>query len=143
MNRFIESRDRGKSRPGAVGRERVAGWPATPPRHSYAFQPIVDIATGSVFSYEALLRGPDNEPAGAILGSMSDAEIHALDETGRQRALELASALGVPEESLGFKAHSLGAITGWSYADGADATYEVTVGVLEVGCALGAHADQA
>ena len=95
MNRLIEDRDRGKPRPGAVGRERIAGWRASSPRHSYAFQPIVDIATGSVFSYEALLRGPDNEPAGAILGCMSDAEIHALDETGRQRALELACALGM------------------------------------------------
>ena len=33
---------------------------------SYAFQPIVDIGRGSIFSYEALVRGVRNEPAGEI-----------------------------------------------------------------------------
>ena len=46
---------------------------------------------------------------------------------------ELALCLGMPERELGFVDRSLGEVTGWSYADGADATYEVTVGVLEVG----------
>ena len=38
----------------------------------------------------------------------------------------------VSEEELAFEQRSLGAVTGWSYADSADATYDVTVGVLEV-----------
>lgn len=47
---------------------------------------------------------------------------------------ELAAALGVSEGEIAFEERPLGAITGWSYGDGGDATYEVTVGVLEVGC---------
>jgi blue light- and temperature-responsive anti-repressor len=33
------------------------------PRFSFAFQPIVDATTHEVFSYEALIRGPGDEPA--------------------------------------------------------------------------------
>ncbi len=95
MKRASQDRARPGRGAGRVSHARLAGWHGASPRHSYAFQPIVDVASGSVFSYEALLRGPNNEPAGVILGTMSDAEIHALDETGRQRALELASALGM------------------------------------------------
>ncbi|MCB1748934.1 MAG: EAL domain-containing protein [Gammaproteobacteria bacterium] len=62
--------------------------------HSYAFQPIVDVATRTVFSYEALLRGCNGEAAGAILGHLDEAQIHALDELGRERAVELSVALG-------------------------------------------------
>ena len=39
---------------------------------SMAFQPIVDIRTGRVFAYEALVRGPPGESAGWILGQVTD-----------------------------------------------------------------------
>ncbi len=35
-----------------------------------AFQPIVDITTGSVFAYEALVRGTDGQSAGEVLSSV-------------------------------------------------------------------------
>ncbi|MEQ8235015.1 MAG: EAL domain-containing protein, partial [Gammaproteobacteria bacterium] len=77
-------------------------------RHSYAFQPIVDVTTREVFSYEALLRGADGASAGAILGRMSEAEIHDLDESGRQRAVELACRLGMGTRlNLNFMPRSL------------------------------------
>ncbi|MGE0487125.1 MAG: EAL domain-containing protein [Gammaproteobacteria bacterium] len=75
-------------------RRRRAGFEEFP--HSYAFQPIVDIDACTVFSYEALLRGIHGESAGAILGRLDEAQIHALDEHGRQRAVELSVALGNP-----------------------------------------------
>jgi|TARA_Y100000589_G_scaffold192520_1_gene182277 EAL domain-containing protein (putative c-di-GMP-specific phosphodiesterase class I) len=34
---------------------------------SFAFQPIVDVSTASVYAYEALVRGPAGEPASTIL----------------------------------------------------------------------------
>lgn len=43
---------------------------------------------------------------------------------------ELSVCLGT--EVPPFERRALGAVTGWSYADGADATYEVTVNVLEL-----------
>lgn len=33
-----------------------------------AFQPIVDVSQREIFAYEALVRGPEGEPAGAVLG---------------------------------------------------------------------------
>ena len=44
---------------------------------------------------------------------------------------ELARCLGM-EEAPTFERRALGAVTGWSYGDGGDATYDVTVGVLEL-----------
>jgi len=35
-----------------------------------AFQPIVDIETGSVFAYEALVRGADGRSAGEVLSDV-------------------------------------------------------------------------
>jgi predicted signal transduction protein with EAL and GGDEF domain len=35
-----------------------------------AFQPIVDIETGAVFSYEALVRGANGQSAGEVLASV-------------------------------------------------------------------------
>ncbi|MDP1869862.1 MAG: EAL domain-containing protein, partial [Bradyrhizobium sp.] len=37
-----------------------------------AFQPIVDVAAGRVWGYEALVRGPAGESAASILGQVSD-----------------------------------------------------------------------
>jgi EAL domain-containing protein (putative c-di-GMP-specific phosphodiesterase class I) len=38
-----------------------------------AFQPIVDLETGKVFAYEALVRGERGESAGSILGRVTKA----------------------------------------------------------------------
>lgn len=47
---------------------------------------------------------------------------------------ELARCLGTEgtEAAPTFERRALGAVTGWSYGDGGDATYDVTVGVLEL-----------
>lgn len=45
---------------------------------------------------------------------------------------ELAHCLGL-DEAPEFERRSLGAVTGWSYNDGKDATYEVSVNVLQLG----------
>lgn len=60
-----------------------------------AFQPIVDIATRSVWAHEALVRGTEGQPAGWVLAQVTDANRYAFDQACRIRAIELAQGLGI------------------------------------------------
>ena len=62
---------------------------------TYAFQPIVDVKERNVFSYEALLRGKNNEPASFILSQISEKELLVFDQHSRNVAIKLASELGI------------------------------------------------
>jgi EAL domain-containing protein (putative c-di-GMP-specific phosphodiesterase class I) len=62
-----------------------------------AFQPIVNPLTREVFAWEALLRGPNGEGAGQVLGQVNDANRHAFDQACRVRAIETAARLGLGE----------------------------------------------
>lgn len=65
-----------------------------------AFQPIVDIKTGAVFAHEALVRGPNGEGAGSVLGQVKDDNRYAFDQQCRVKAIELASRLYEPTEDV-------------------------------------------
>jgi len=72
--------------------------PAPPPlpgRFTFAFQPIVDAASGAVVSYEALIRGANREPAAHVLQRVPPEERHGFDEGARCAAVELAARLGL------------------------------------------------
>lgn len=58
-----------------------------------AFQPIVDIDTGIVFAYEALVRGMDGRSAGDVLSGVGPDMIYKFDQACRVKAIELAGAL--------------------------------------------------
>lgn len=60
---------------------------------SMAFQPIVDVTSRRVFAYEALVRGPNAEPAGTVLGKVDEANRYRFDQDCRVKAIELAAAL--------------------------------------------------
>lgn len=62
---------------------------------SIAFQPIVNVKTKSVFGYEALVRGVNNEPASFILEQLNDDNRYAFDQAIRVKAIEKAVELGV------------------------------------------------
>ena len=62
---------------------------------SFAYQPIADIQSGCVFAYEALVRGPNGEGAGTILGRIEPGQLHSFDHYARLEALALASRLGL------------------------------------------------
>lgn len=62
---------------------------------TFAFQPIVNIETGTIHSYEALVRGVDGEGALSILGRVDDSNRYRFDQTCRVTALELSKRLGI------------------------------------------------
>ena len=66
-----------------------------PLRYAFAFQPIVHAPTRSIFSHEALIRGPDGENAASILQRSRPVDMHALRERQRIAALEAAARLGL------------------------------------------------
>ncbi|WP_122468962.1 EAL domain-containing protein [Brevundimonas lutea] len=63
-----------------------------------AFQPIVDVTTGSVFAQEALVRGAGGEGAGVVMAQVSSENRYAFDQLCRTTAIELASGLGLAED---------------------------------------------
>lgn len=66
----------------------------------FAFQPIVDIRAGSVFAHEALVRGPNGEGAGSVLGQVDAGNLHAFDRKCRIGAVKAASRLMGEGETL-------------------------------------------
>lgn len=66
-----------------------------PPGFTYAFQPIIHAARREVFSYEALIRGEHNEPAGYLLQQIAPCDLHKFDEESRIVAIELAARMGL------------------------------------------------
>ena len=62
---------------------------------SMAFQPIVDMRTGQVWAYEALVRGADGAPAGTVLDRVTPENRYAFDQQCRVTAIQRAVAAGV------------------------------------------------
>ncbi|MFO8025446.1 EAL domain-containing protein [Thiohalophilus sp.] len=62
-------------------------------KFSFAFQPIVDLAQRRIVSYEALVRGPQGEPASWVLDQVNDSNRYRFDQTCRVKAVKLASEL--------------------------------------------------
>ena len=62
---------------------------------SMAFQPIVDIESGTVWAYEALVRGLEGQGAAFVLDQVTDENRYAFDQTCRITAITLASRLGL------------------------------------------------
>ncbi len=60
-----------------------------------AFQPIVDVATRSVWANEALVRGAGGEAAAWVLGQINEENQYAFDQTCRITAIETAARLGM------------------------------------------------
>ncbi|MDB5690863.1 MAG: hypothetical protein JWL91_2739 [Sphingomonas bacterium] len=60
-----------------------------------AFQPIVDITTGSVYAYEALVRGTGGESAWSVLSQVTEENRYAFDQRCRVAAIETATRAGL------------------------------------------------
>ncbi len=60
-----------------------------------AFQPIVQADAREVFAYEALVRGPNGEPAGWVFEQVNAANRYRFDQACRVKAIEWAARLGM------------------------------------------------
>ncbi|WP_214656256.1 EAL domain-containing protein [Vibrio anguillarum] len=58
-----------------------------------AFQPIVNVADNTIFGYEALVRGLNNESAYSIIEQVSDDNRYRFDQLCRIKAIKLAAKL--------------------------------------------------
>jgi len=62
---------------------------------SFAFQPIVDTNTRTVYSHEALVRGLNNEPAFQVISRYLPDRMAAFDAACRAKAIEVAARIGL------------------------------------------------
>ncbi len=62
---------------------------------SMAFQPIVDMATGEPFAFEALCRSAGGEDAGSVLSRVTPRNRYAFDQSCRVKAIRTAIAAGL------------------------------------------------
>lgn len=60
-----------------------------------AFQPIVNVKDKTIFGYEALVRGPNQEGADFILSQLNDSNRYKFDQAIRVKALDLAKKLNI------------------------------------------------
>jgi|SRR5471032_29510 len=61
----------------------------------YAYQPIVDLATRSIYGHEALVRGPNGESAASVLSQVNDDNRYRFDQACRVKAVAGAAKLGM------------------------------------------------
>lgn len=64
--------------------------------YTFAFQPIVDVRRRRIHSFEALVRGPNNEGADWVMGRLSPVDLRQFDMDARLRAITLAVQLDLP-----------------------------------------------
>ena len=64
-------------------------------KFSSAFQPIVDLDTKEIFSYEALVRGQHGEPASTVFSQIEDKDLLNFDQEIRKTAIRLAAQLNL------------------------------------------------
>lgn len=63
----------------------------------YAYQPIVNLSTRSIYAHEALVRGPNGESAASILAKINDGNRYRFDQLCRSKAVEGAARLNMQE----------------------------------------------
>ena len=64
-------------------------------KFTMAFQPIVNLLDRTVFGYEALVRGQNQEDADFVLSQVNDHNRYKFDQAIRVRALDLAKKLNL------------------------------------------------
>lgn len=63
----------------------------------YAWQPIVDLASRTVYGHEALVRGPAGEGAMSVLSQVTEQNRYRFDQACRVKAIKSAAQLGIEQ----------------------------------------------
>jgi EAL domain-containing protein (putative c-di-GMP-specific phosphodiesterase class I) len=63
----------------------------------FAFQPIVNFRTRSVYAHEALVRGPQGESAYSVISRINEKNRYQFDQACRVKAVRTAAQLGMKE----------------------------------------------
>jgi EAL domain-containing protein (putative c-di-GMP-specific phosphodiesterase class I) len=63
----------------------------------YAYQPIVDLSSRTIYGHEALVRGPQGESAFSVLSQVDDTNRYSFDQACRVKAIRGAAELGMQE----------------------------------------------
>ncbi len=62
---------------------------------TFAYQPIVEFSTRTIYAHEALVRGPHGESAASVLAQVDDHNRYRFDQACRVKAVEGAARLGM------------------------------------------------
>ncbi|SEP68028.1 MULTISPECIES: EAL domain-containing protein [Pseudomonas] len=65
---------------------------------AFAYQPIVDVTTRSIFAHEALVRGPEGQGALSVLERVDAHNRYRFDQLCRTKAISGAAKLGMKEK---------------------------------------------
>ncbi|WP_108663310.1 EAL domain-containing protein [Acuticoccus kandeliae] len=71
----------------------LRGWEPLGFDFTFAFQPIVDLGSRSVFGYEALVRGREGQPAASVLAKVDAENREQFDQATRLKTISLAHRL--------------------------------------------------
>jgi len=67
-------------------------------RFDYAYQPIVDLRSRTIYAHEALVRGPEGQGAMSVLSQVNDSNRYRFDQACRVKAIKGAAQLGIQEK---------------------------------------------
>ena len=91
--RYLKS-EKSPSPPGCA---RCAEHGLIPFELAFAFQPIVNTATRTIYAHEALVRGPGGESAQSVLAGVNDENRYSFDQACRVTAIKNAALLDMTE----------------------------------------------